>query len=136
LSPSREVNSREEMTLAPSATDDTSPNSSTSPLEHNSIRRSNRSTKGQFRSTKFEDEFYLTSLSNGNCPSQCAQLAYTASLITCPDTGHVDNLDPQVFLARNGGNHDSDSPTFYEAMNGPQSKAYMEAMKVEIEALE
>jgi hypothetical protein len=41
-----------------------------------------------------------------------------------------------MFLARNGGNHDSDSPTLYEAMNGPQSKAYMEAMKVEIEALE
>jgi hypothetical protein len=41
LSPSREVNSREEMALAPSATDDTAPNLSTSPLELNSIRRSN-----------------------------------------------------------------------------------------------
>jgi hypothetical protein len=124
------------MALAPSATDDTSPNLSTSPLEHNSIHQSNQSTKGQFRSTKFEDEFYLTSLSNGNCPSQCAQLAYTASLITCPVTEHVDTLDPCVFLARNGGKHDSDSPTLYEAMNGPQSEAYMEAMKVGIEALE
>jgi hypothetical protein len=40
-----------------------------------------------------------------------------------------------MFLARNGGKHDSDSPTLYEAMNGPQL-AYMEAMKVEIEDLE
>lgn len=87
-------------------------------------------------STKFEDEFYLTSVSKGNHPSQCDQLAYSASLITCPITGYVDTLDPRVFLARNGEKHDSDSPTLYEAMNGPQSEAYMEAMKVEIEALE
>jgi Reverse transcriptase (RNA-dependent DNA polymerase) len=103
------------------------------PLEHTSICQSNQSTKGQFMLTKFEDEFYLTSVSKGNHPSQCAQLAYSASLITCPITGYVDTLDPRVFLARNGGKHDSDSPTLYEAMN---AEAYMEAMKVEIEALE
>jgi hypothetical protein len=103
------------------------------------IRRSNRSTKGQFSSKRYEDEFYLTTVNNNNhCSSQLEQLTHTASLLLCPTTGCVDTLDPRVFLAHHARTlkQDSNSPTLYEAMNGSQSLEYREAMKVEIDALE
>jgi hypothetical protein len=47
---------------------------------HDSICRSNCSTKGQFSSKRYEDEFYLTTVDNNNyCLSQLEQLAHTAN---------------------------------------------------------
>ena len=89
---------------------------------HISIRRSNRSTKGQFSFKRYEDEFYLTTVDNNNhFSSQLEQLTHTANLLMCPMTGCVDTLDPRVFLAHHARNlkQESDSPTLYEAMNGP-----------------
>ena len=112
---------------------------STETLDQSSLRRSNRTTKGHFTSKRFEDEVFLSMILNKVDPSSyIGQLAYAASLNLCPTTGYLDTLDPRVYLAHRKPflGHDPDSPTLYEAINGPQSNEYMTAMKLEIEALE
>jgi hypothetical protein len=100
---------------------------------------SDRINKGKFISTKFENEVFLTDIVQGIDPSShFGQLCYTASLQTCPSTGHLDTLDPRVYFAQRKLllSSNPDSPTLYEAMNGPQSSQYCEAMQLEIENLE
>ena len=101
------------------------------------LRRSNRSNKGQFASTRFDDESFLSIINPTQLDplSYDGRLSYTAELHTCPHTGYLDTLDPRVYLLRNPS-LDPDNPTLYEAMNGPHSNEYVAAMKLEIEALE
>jgi Reverse transcriptase (RNA-dependent DNA polymerase) len=103
------------------------------------LRRSTRTTKGQLTSKRYEDEFHFASISNEiNSLSQQEQLHNAAQLLFCPTTGYLDTSDPSIFLAFHSTDkgHDSDSPSFYEAIHGPYSTEYREAMRTEIEALE
>ena len=102
-------------------------------------RRSTRSNKGQFTSTRFEDELFLATILTDMDPlSYLGQLAYVASLQMCPLTGYLDTLDPRVYLAHRSSikAHNVDTPTLYEALNGPQSEEYTKAMQLEIATLE
>jgi hypothetical protein len=81
----------------------------------------------------------LTDIVQGIDPlSHFRQLCHAASLQTCPSTEHLDNLDPRVYFAQRNLflSSNPDSPTLYEAMNGPQSNQYREEMQLEIETLE
>jgi hypothetical protein len=103
------------------------------------IRRSDCINKGNFISTKYENEVFLTDIVPGmDLSSHFGQLCYTASLQTCPSTGHLDSLDPRVDFAQRNLflSSNPDSPTFYAAMNGLQSSHYRKPMKLEIETLE
>jgi hypothetical protein len=94
---------------------------------------------GPQRVSLFQDEFYFTPLHNtGGLLSQQEQLVYIAQLICCPTTGHPDTTDPRIFLAhcKSDNEKNLDSPTFYEAVHGPNATEYREAMRIEIAALE
>jgi hypothetical protein len=82
---------------------------------------------------------FLTDIVQGLEPSShFGQLCYTASLQTCPSTGHLGTLDPRVYFAQQKLflSSNPDSPTLYEAIKGPQSSQYHEAIQLEIETLE
>ena len=62
-------------------------------------RRSARSNKGQYNSTRFFDEVFLTPLANvANSDEQTRQLAYLAGLCTCYDTGLENISDPPACM--------------------------------------
>jgi hypothetical protein len=88
-------------------------------------RRSNRSTKGQFTSTRFFDEVFLTPLANvAKSDENTRQLAYLASLCTCYDTGLENKTDPRMYFAKNRKD-DPDMPTFHQAADGPNADDYI-----------
>jgi hypothetical protein len=65
-------------------------------------------------------------------PSNCARLTYLLAIkFSGIDYYIVYVAQRNLFLSSN-----PDSPTFYEAMNGPQSNQYREAMQLEIETFE
>jgi hypothetical protein len=98
-------------------------------------RRSVRSTKGQYNSTRFFDEVFLTPLENvGKSDEHTRQLAYLAGLCTCYDTGLENISDPRMYAAKNRKD-DPDLPTFHQAVNGPNAQDYIEAMKLEVNTL-
>lgn len=63
-----------------------------------------------------------------------AQLAYLADLLTCQDSGVVDIVDPRVYATKVRCK-DADTPTYQQAMNGPDATEYLQAMKLEIHTL-
>jgi hypothetical protein len=98
------------------------------------VRRSTRSTKG-VHSTRYIDEVHLNPIGSFLDPdAHQSQLAYLAELLTCPDSGILDIMDPRVYAAKVRGN-DADNPTFQQAMNGPDADEYIKAMKLEIHTL-
>ena len=105
----------------------------TSPI---GVRRSTRSTKGVFQNPRYIDEVYLNALHTvSDIETHQAQLAYLADLLTCQDSGFVDIGDPRVYATKVRGK-DADSPTYQQAMNGPDAAQYLvEAMKLEIHTL-
>ena len=63
-----------------------------------------------------------------------SQLAYTAELLTCHDTGISNITDPRVYAAKLRGN-DPDSPTFHQALNGENAEEYIKAMQEKVATL-
>jgi hypothetical protein len=57
-----------------------------------------------------------------------------AELLTCPDTGNMDVIDPRVYAAKMNKNN-ADMPSFQQTMNGPDTTEYLNAMKLEIQTL-
>ena len=91
--------------------------------------------KGQYTQTKYSDKVYCNMTNptqNQNAYEQ--QLAYTAELFTCCDTGFHDITDPRVYAAKTRQN-DPDSPTFHQAINGENAEEYIKAMQTEIATL-
>jgi hypothetical protein len=88
--------------------------------------------KGQYTQTKYSNKVYCNVVDptqNQNAYEQ--QLAYTAELFTCCDTGFHDITDPQVYAAKTRQNN-PDSPTFHQALYGENSEEYIKAMQTEI----
>jgi hypothetical protein len=98
------------------------------------LRRSLRSTKGTFQSTKYIDEIYHSSIANDIRDHQDIELAYYANLHTDLDTGDINYFEPHAFAAK-VKKHDPDNPTYTEAMSGDDAQHYIEAMQQEIMAL-
>lgn len=100
-----------------------------------SARRSERSNKGQYTSTRYFDEVFLTPLADvKDCDDTTKNLAYLAGLHTCYDTGLENISDPRVYAAKQRKD-DPDSPTFHQAMNGEHAEDYIQAMKLEVNTL-
>jgi hypothetical protein len=97
-------------------------------------RRSQRSTKGTFQSTKYIDEVYHSSFVNDVRDHQGRELAYYTDLHTDLDNGDINHFEPHAFAAKIK-KHDPDNPTYMEAMSGSDAQHYIEAMQQEILAL-
>lgn len=110
------------------------PAPSVSPASAPELRRSARSTKGQFTSTKYIDEVHLSSILEVPCTHSETELAYHAELHTDLDTGEMNYYDAHAFVAQLK-KHDPDNPSYTEAMSGADAHHYIEAMKQEISAL-
>ena len=96
------------------------------------VRRSQRSTKGSFQTTRYINEAYVASLDRlQKCDSQTIHLAYLAEVSTCCDTGIENVSDPRAYAAKTQGS-DPGCPTFHQAMNGEHSEEYITAMQLEI----
>jgi hypothetical protein len=63
------------------------------------------------------------------------QLAYSAELLTCFDTGIHNIIDPRVYAAKTRRKVDPDFPTFHQAIHGENSEEYIKAMQMEIATL-
>jgi Reverse transcriptase (RNA-dependent DNA polymerase). len=98
------------------------------------FRRSQRSTKGTYNSTKYIDEIYLTSLLDTPRSHHDTELTYQAELHTDLDTGDINYYDAHAYVAKLKKS-DPDNPTFSEAMSGPDAEFYIEAMQQEVQAL-
>ena len=100
-----------------------------------SPRRSTRSTRGTFKSTRYIDESYLTSIENmETMDPYMSQLVYLAEVSTCGESGIENVIDPRVYAAKSKI-LDPDSPTFHQAMNGEFAEEYVKAMQLEIATL-
>ena len=103
--------------------------------ESASLRRSTRSTKGVYQTTRYIDKVFLSSMDTVLDPDgQSAQLAYIAELFTCSDTGQINITDPRVYASKTPGTN-ADMPTFQQAMNGSEAAEYIRAMKLEVQTL-
>jgi hypothetical protein len=99
------------------------------------VRRSERSNKGQYGSTRYFDEVFLTPLAaTSECDETTKHLAYLAGLDTCHDTGLENISDPPVYAAKQQKD-DPDYPTFQQALNGEHAAEYIQAMKLEVSTL-
>ena len=96
------------------------------------LRRSTRATRGNFQSTKYSDESYMTSVEPTDYYT--SQLAYLAEVSTCFESGIENVVDPRVYAAK-AQMADPDSPTFHQAMNGEFAEEYVKAMQLEIATL-
>lgn len=98
------------------------------------LRRSPRTTKGQYSSTRYINEVFLTQVTNlDDLSNHNAMLAYQAELQTDMDSFEIDISDPRVYnakFAKRGT--DPDAPTFNQALSGLEADKYIEAMKEEI----
>ena len=100
------------------------------------VRRSERTNKGHYNCTKYIDEVYLTMLDQTKHDNfYKKQLAYSAELLTCFDTGVHNITDPRVYAAKTRRKDDPDSPTFHQAIHGENSEEYIKAMQIEIATL-
>ena len=134
--PSQGVNPAPPVASAPPLSSQ-SPSTTSSPSvdTFSSPRRSTRSTRGEFKSTKYIDESYLTSIETTDAVDPyTSQLAYLAEVSTCCDSGIENVVDPRVHAAKT---HmaDPDSPTFHQAMHGEFAEEYIKAMQLEIATL-
>ena len=99
------------------------------------VRRSARTTKGEFQSKKYIDESYLTTVENmDSIDPYTSHLVYLAEVSTCCDSGIENVIDPRVYAAKTQLS-DPDSPTFHQAMNGEFAEEYIKAMQLEIATL-
>ena len=101
------------------------------------LRRSPRTTKGQYASTRYINEVFLSTVTTLKDLSEYhTALAYQAELQTDLDTYEVTMTDPRVYNAKFAKRGmDPDSPTFNQAVAGPEADKYIEAMKEEISNL-
>lgn len=100
------------------------------------VRRSNRSNFGTFTKSRFIDESFLTTVIPTVDPlTNAGQLCYMAGLFTCFTSGQMDISDPRLYLAKKNAANAADNPNWFQAMNGPNANEYIEAMKIEIDAL-
>jgi hypothetical protein len=118
-------------TLSSAMVEPSTPNTSVPPP---ALRRSARSNKGEFHSTKYIDEVYLSSILDTPRSFTEQQLAYHAELHTDLDSGEVNYFDAHAYVAKLK-RHDPDNPTYTEAMSGDDAQHYIEAMQQEILAL-
>ena len=99
------------------------------PISAAGIRRSTRSTKGVFQSTKYIDEVYLTTIDRrAHFDSHAAHLAYLAEVSACCDTEFENVVDPRAYAAKAPGS-DPDMPTFHQANNGEHAEEWIKAMR-------
>jgi len=101
------------------------------------LRRSGRSTRGRFSSTRYVDEVFLSRLlSPGSDPEgHDMQLAYLAEGCVDFDTGEIDIQDPRAYAAKTRQRTDADTPSFREATQGEHAEHYIAAMKLEVATL-
>ena len=134
------TNSAGDVTMAsPTLPEPAAPSVPSSVIESSSppplVRRSARSTKGSFQSTKYINEAYMSSLDHQvPIDSQTTHLAYLAEIATCCDTGIENATDPRAYASKAMKN-DPDMPTFHQAMNGPFAEEYIKAMQLEVATL-
>ena len=104
------------------------------PPRPTSLRRSPRTNKGQFTTTRYINEVFLSQISHLQDLSDTqANLAYQAELQTDMNTSETHIIDPRVYnakFAKRGT--DPDAPTFHQALSGLEADKYIEAMKEEI----
>ena len=111
-------------------------------------RRSSRSTKGTWSSTRlseeqaqerlptdYVDKVFLSSVLDSSLSHTDSLLAYQADLHTDFSSGEVHCADPRAYLAKTKKKHDADNPTYHDAMSGDHSAEYQKAMCVEIKQL-
>jgi hypothetical protein len=144
--PSQEIHSQTPVThqvTAPSASASFEPTTSTevanAPTEGAlsspagpQLRRSTRSTAGNFQTARYADAF-LARVEDYGDQSNYSQMAYLSELQTDWDEGTVNISDPRVYSAKK--TTDADNPNFHEAMHGDHQEQYLEAMKIEVASL-
>jgi len=98
------------------------------------LRRSPRSNKGQYNSTRYINEVFLSTVDTlQDLSASSAALAYHAELQTDMNSFEIDISDPRVFNAKfSKRGTDPDAPTFHQALSGIEADKYIEAMKEEI----
>ena len=123
----------------PASTEGDVPNASaegvTSP---NTLRRSARSNKGKFTSTRYINEVFLAAVTTlHDLRDNFTALYYQAELETEMETFESNITDPRVYAAKcTKKQHDPDTPTFHQAMAGDDADKYIEAIKEEITNLQ
>ena len=114
---------------------DPAPSAPSAPLDTTpGPRRSARSNKGIFSSTRYINEVFLSSVEHIQAmDASDAILAYHAELQTDMVTSQPNITDPRIYNAKfNKKKLDPDSPTFHQAMSGDEADKYIEAMKEEV----
>ena len=111
------------------------PQQSPAPLEEQPpVRRSARTNKGQFTSTKYINEVFLSSVGESYRGDHATKLSYMADLETDLETGEIHCTDPRAYNAKSKAS-DPDYPSYYEATHGEHAKEYGEAIVKEIKQL-
>ena len=98
------------------------------------LRRSDRTNKGTYSSTRFINQAFLTSICDPHRPHQETSLAYMATLETDLETGEENCLDPHAYAAKHNIK-DPDNPSYNDALTGPHAAEYESAMIKEIRQL-
>ena len=104
----------------------------------NTLRRSSRSNKGKFTSTRYINEGFLAAVTPLNdLRDNFTALCYQAELETDMETFESNITDPRVYAAKyTKKQYDPDTPTFHQAMAGDDADKYIEAIKEEITNLQ
>ena len=131
------------------------PSPQNTPAASPGLRRSSRSTKGQWNSTRlseeqastrlseeqanyttdFVDKVFLSSSSSSNDSHADKLLAYEADLHTNLTTGEMHCQDPRAYAAKTKKKYDADNPSYQDAMSGDNALDYQKAMITEIRQL-
>ena len=114
------------------------------PVSSAGPRRSTRSNKGLWSSTRlseeqateYVDKVFLSSVLDETMSHTDSLLSYQADLHTDFATGEVQCNDPRAYLAKTKKKkYDADNPSYHDAMTGEHAKEYQKAMCVEIKQL-
>ena len=100
-------------------------------------RRSARANKGQYNSTRYINEVFLSDVNKMECCSAYhMELLYQAELEIDMDAYENHITDPRVYNAKYVKKQsDPDTPIFKEATSGLEADKYIDAMKEEISNL-